>query len=766
MDGRATFKGAGVFNKYCEEFRAVTSRILRCVDDQNSEMDYVKYHLDKWLWRFNRSTDPAPEKPKASAGKLFRGILAFDLARAVQRRGLSDASFLYSLQKGTKQGWVAANENRIETAWKKHARLLGDCTRPGISLSLFEAIRDLAEETYGQKKPEYSKFLPTDRASIFFEDGRPQKVRSTEGSLSLTAQAQVAFLTEPKQHAKLERLGLVHRIQQEMTSWRQTNYDAFKRRYHAQQALTVEPPELDRVPYPLVAQDLLHSRTKDGDDRWQFVCGDDAKVRIREGQKLTSSVSCVALTEPGGKVRMISAGNSFLYSILQPLQGHLLETWKNRPESTMRNGDLTASMQRMYDITKKFDRASDPIHFVSGDYAAATDTVSRDTTEANLQGLGGLDIPATLMQSARNSFLPGLMTYRNFTDEYVAWRMNGQLMGHPLSFPFLCVTNLAVFRLSISDWIEAAHSVPGWKDRQAEVRFRTACGAAMRKTVKVNGDDVAFLAPASFVPFWRARVADAGFVLSVGKNYVCRDFIQINSQVFLLREGKMIRVGYFNQTLVTGSVKKQRDDSSDVSPFELAKSISETFRLCPCVRLAAKEIMERARAIYGLTLSGRGPNWFLPVHLGGLGMPIELCPETEVIEGVTIPLRVTPFQRKLAAEYVYNPKLRWYVKKGSELPRELFDCIVGTRKVIPGDYVPREYEMREDEPGGPLDRLMCLSRMAHCDVFVKPQQLLKRPQRSFRLKPMSRLRLAQLWGGFNVIVPRRVSFPPLPPIRV
>jgi len=78
------------------------------------------------------------------------------------------------------------------------------------------------------------------------------------------------------------------------------------------------------------------------------------------------------------------------------------------------------------------------------------------------------------------------------------------------------------------------------------------------------------------------------------------------------------------------------------------------------------------------------PNWYLPVHLGGLGFGREYAPPT---------MRITKEQRIVAAMFFQNPSMALYrLKGGIQIPTsKYFGALANTRMVV-GDYVIEEHE--------------------------------------------------------------------------
>jgi len=126
----------------------------------------------------------------------------------------------------------------------------------------------------------------------------------------------------------------------------------------------------------------------------------------------------------------------------------------------------------------------------------------------------------------------------------------GQPMGSPMSFPILCILNLAAWCLAYGISPKRARSYP----------------------LRINGDDIAFFGPAVNSERWWKVNREVGFLPSLGKNY-CSDlnrhrqgvplFLNMNSTTYVARsetpesdEGNWKQVPYVNLGLLFGTDRK------------------------------------------------------------------------------------------------------------------------------------------------------------------------------------------------------------------
>jgi len=266
-----------------------------------------------------------------------------------------------------------------------------------------------------------------------------------------------------------------------------------------------------------------------------------------------------AIAEPA-KFRVISKGNGFLFTAIQPAQGQMLSAWKNTRSSTMLTQDLEFRVQEMHACSLP------GWFFNSVDYKAATDTIYPWATKAAFEGtLGRIFNPDLCWLSLQ----PGRMVYPEFKgDSAFSFgtlpQSSGQMMGHPLSFPLLCVINLGILRLACKLWLDELS--PNWgvckgskreKLRQyrhqlARHHSRQADIDIVLEHVMVNGDDMLYCAPQGLIDKHSECVGLVGLKKSVGKNFVSQTACTINTQFFALKGKTMKRFGYLNQALING----------------------------------------------------------------------------------------------------------------------------------------------------------------------------------------------------------------------
>lgn len=105
----------------------------------------------------------------------------------------------------------------------------------------------------------------------------------------------------------------------------------------------------------------------------------------------------------------------------------------------------------------------------------------------------------------------------------------------------------------------------------------------------------------------------------------------------------MVRVGYLNQRFLYGlNIKSQNFVGS--SPTQVHEGLNSMFETAPWTTRALPLVMSRWTNLFGKTFQ---PNWFLPLHLGGLGVDPKFGEKIEY----------TRQQRIVAAQFIHDPTL-------------------------------------------------------------------------------------------------------------
>jgi len=184
----------------------------------------------------------------------------------------------------------------------------------------------------------------------------------------------------------------------------------------------------------------------------------------------------------------------------------------------------------------------------------------------------------------------------------------GQLMGSIISFPFLCIANAALCRLSLELSSKKVYRVTN------NVQTPGALAPLL-----INGDDCLLTGDPSLRPIWEFKCKFAGLESSVGKTYFSNNFCTINSVIFEKdkRSGIWYTRKYVNMGLVLG---RSKDGQNKVTLNKLGSLSRDLKSSCPTtVWPKVKKMFIRNNR----NELNRYPNlpWFIPEWLGGIGLP-------------------------------------------------------------------------------------------------------------------------------------------------
>lgn len=356
-------------------------------------------------------------------------------------------------------------------------------------------------------------------------------------------------------------------------------------------------------------------------------------------------VEPVALPEPF-KVRMISKGPPHQYWTVAVLQKVMHSALQSLPCFRL------TREQPLHDIVDILNENLGcyikPGHFyVSGDYTAATDKLDPSLSNYIVDMIStrlGLSYPERLAFRAsltghttqvdgdpileHDAELYGFMK-SNFKVKKAAQTW-GQLMGSPTSFPVLCIANLALT-------IAALRRVEG-----RTVRPVKNCG------IVINGDDITFMATMESIASWKEITKKFGLAPSLGKNFLSRDFLQINSKMFYVAQQTYPSASTGGEVSFSTWCQVPNASLAVLLPprkvtFEefcsIAPSMQRTFLgdFKGEDRDFLNSLYTRVWSDYLSLLPSGEINWWLPRDYGGFGLE------------PTRPVRVNPLQRRVAA---------------------------------------------------------------------------------------------------------------------
>ena len=374
---------------------------------------------------------------------------------------------------------------------------------------------------------------------------------------------------------------------------------------------------LNYVVEHFVDEDLLRSWAK----RSQFWYYRNLSGVSNHGRVLQAKVASVL--EPL-KVRVISKGPAAPYYGVKSLQKAL--------HSILRKYKCFRLIGQKLDPTDLCDLVANRAfsnegeqRWMSVDYSAATDNVSARLAERLFDRVtDGLD--PDYLEVARQVLKPHQVFYpkgfhdsdgnfKKFPEKILpVLQTNGQLMGSPLSFPFLCLENLASYLLTVRE-----DPRPFWKKLQG---------------VLINGDDMLFVGPERL---WNRHInvsASIGLETSVGKAYYHHSFANANSQCYhydlrhllpgdtsmehALSHSSPYYVKYLNSGLFFGQNKILRDDKERL--HSRYSTIEELYS--GALPGKAGEILSMFLSKHAQELRDevQGRNLFIPIALGGMGV--------------------------------------------------------------------------------------------------------------------------------------------------
>lgn len=695
------------FQRFLISMTETARRINKYTDDENREQSFVKYWLNFYLCRY--FGDPnLPERDDWIVDNLFSGWLARLVSRALAQR---DASFFYSLQKGSKLIWPELGEKAKEKALKKHKAAFSETHGP-LGPAVREALHELSTVVFSScSLKNGTKFLPSGSACS-------QASRREGGALSLYKQfhapnpkgKMTESMEETHTQVAMSIMGVLPVYAQSLDSWRQREFDHAVEESLVGLGIDMKSPEFSPV--------LPRFQDVSGLRELPFApCGVEESTPSAPSTQpkyRSLEMKVQAIPEPG-KFRIITKGDGYLYSALQPLQGLMLDAWKRRPEATMKHQDLTEKVNAIHHNCGK----ALPL-WCSGDYEAATDNIKREATIEAFRGLWR----HPLYRLGLVSLSGGECEY---PDRSRVQFLDGQPMGHPLSFPLLCVINMAVLHATCKKWVAAS------KSRQQRAARKCLSYLIIRNCL-INGDDILFKAPdREFCELFGETAGEAGLKLSVGKNYVSSHSCMINSQMFVERDGKMIRKGYLNLKLVKGTNIKEGESAAFAT--QIGSEISKMVKLCPWTACTIPSCMGRWEKESKKFHTSFVPNWYLPVHLGGYGVDVSLSPSS---------WKVTRWQRKVAAHFVSDPRLALFRKAGQKIDFSLAPSSVANWRMVAGTYVPNRGES-EDADDGWSARFALGARAGLSSFDLSDRVFLARLADKCGLAPMSAEALVHYW---------------------
>jgi hypothetical protein len=381
----------------------------------------------------------------------------------------------------------------------------------------------------------------------------------------------------------------------------------------------------------------LDQESKLGLDRSEQISAEQEDLCLDIGLTQENRVKYQSLPEPG-KFRIITKGPGALYTGLRRFQGFLLNCWTIQNYSTFTDEMEERIKFRLGSRNESQDLLMKDGNFIiSGDYDSATDALAEETTIIILKRiLSNLNLTDTKIgKAALYSFLNTVVEYPDGTE---IQKTRGQLMGHPLSFPLLCIANLSTYMRTMN---------------------RTTSSELNRSPFLINGDDLIFEGELKHYNSWRKYSARIGLKVNEVKTYLHKSYGLINSFFFNRKTGNAIRYAAFALSIghnIKSDGKFSLSQSNKILQFLTAspecyhKTLKRNF--FQRLKKACKKVQFKFREMFFT------PNLFVPKALGGLGLPNERGS-----------FYVTKLQAALALYLMENPGKSWLMERFSNLPR-------------------------------------------------------------------------------------------------
>jgi hypothetical protein len=374
---------------------------------------------------------------------------------------------------------------------------------------------------------------------------------------------------------------------------------------------------------------------------------------MKQAQMELPVVVPLGLAEPL-KVRVITKGPPLLYTALKPLQRFMHSILRKHPCFTFIGepvGDGTKLWHRLGADLK------DNEVFVSADYEDSTNTLKSWVSNViadeicNQVGIDGLEKTLFIDSLTGHTFLPpphanpkteSEIKFNQMIAHAVAdpqdrlpdeivdkliHQQHGQLMGSITSFPILCIANATICRWAM----ECAKGQPMKLNNMP---------------LTINGDDAAFKTTEEGYAFWQRIAEYSGMKESIGKTFVSRFFVNINStnfiynrdnarpvstrrmtynekgedvEEFIVRYNPFHLVRYVNMGLLLGLKRSGGFDSRQETPYaSLGSRYRALMEMAPlkCKEKISKMFFDHNRE----TIDGARLPYKIPEWLGGLGL--------------------------------------------------------------------------------------------------------------------------------------------------
>jgi hypothetical protein len=323
-----------------------------------------------------------------------------------------------------------------------------------------------------------------------------------------------------------------------------------------------------------------------------------------------NNVKAVALAE-ALKIRIITKGPPLTQTVLRNHWKYIHTVLRQHKAFKLIGEPVTEE----YVLNQLGKNLGEEEVYISGDYKAATDNLKCWVSEV---------IADQLALELKLSGVELDLFKRNLTRHIIDGKLQtkGQLMGSIVSFPILCIANATICRWALE------------LCNEKKILLKDAL-------LMINGDDCAMKAKPQAYTFWRQIAAYFGMEESVGKTYVSKEFVDINSTSFerqsepkiikcfrednsiVERETYLVQTKYVNAGLLmgikrSGEAVNLKDQTS--SHNNIAARARQMLRLAPENKY--HDIMKKFINYHRDVMTKTRLPWFIPEWLGGIGLPI------------------------------------------------------------------------------------------------------------------------------------------------
>jgi hypothetical protein len=330
----------------------------------------------------------------------------------------------------------------------------------------------------------------------------------------------------------------------------------------------------------------------------------ERSLKIALEEERTNNVELVTLSE-ALKVRVISKHPPMTQFCLKYFQKWAHRILRNHPTCLLIGEEISAEI-----LKTQIGNLREGEKFCSGDYKSATNEIYSWVSEVIADELcKTVEFP----EGFRELFLRSLTGHMIDDPDGGPSKpqKNGQLMGAVISFIFLCIANI-----TICTWAR-------------EISVGRNLTAATAK-ISINGDDNLSRLNQRGYHAWKEICSYFGLKSSVGKTFYSERFCNMNSTRFLYDPKQQIYVHqpHINLAIVKGIKRSVGGSKMEYCSLKQdwgtlqSMGANATYAVTSCDPQDASRVYKMYLKLNWDKLSEARIPWFLPEHLGGLGLPI------------------------------------------------------------------------------------------------------------------------------------------------